>query len=161
MHFRLHTNYFLLPWKIPKKLAVDQCSSITKSSIYILNMSIRPFTTRVDGPEIGHLGLIEVSIMFYICTYCVFILFSRIGKKLLSVAQIWTNLPKPTIATQMQHVVAVRSIACCTCHIYARFLWPIQQTATPLIPHMAVYSEIHYFGSDFHARCNGFHTGYR
>ncbi len=34
--FRLHTNYILLPWKrFLQKLADDQCSSITKSSIYI------------------------------------------------------------------------------------------------------------------------------
>ncbi len=51
---RLHTNYFLLPWKIPEEIADDHCSSITKHSIYHLKlMSIQPFTMGVDSPEIG------------------------------------------------------------------------------------------------------------
>ncbi len=54
-----------------KKLADDQCSSITKGSVYhIKHIYIQPFTTVVDWPEIW--CLMEVSTMFYICRYCVF-----------------------------------------------------------------------------------------
>ncbi len=54
-----------------KKLADDQCSSITKGSIYhIKHMYIHHFTTVVDWLENWH--LMEVSTMFYICRYCVF-----------------------------------------------------------------------------------------
>ena len=54
-----------------KKLADDQCSSITEGIIYHIkhNVSIQPFTIEIDWPEIGH--LMEVSIMFDIYTYCV------------------------------------------------------------------------------------------
>ncbi len=59
-----------------KKLADDQCSSITKGSIYhIKYMYIHPFTIVVNWPEIG--GLMEVSTMFYICRYCVFTWWGR------------------------------------------------------------------------------------
>ena len=34
VHFRLCTNYFLLPWKIPEELADYLGCSITKGSIY-------------------------------------------------------------------------------------------------------------------------------
>ncbi len=34
LHFRLHANYFLLPGRFLKKLADDQCTFITKGSIY-------------------------------------------------------------------------------------------------------------------------------
>ena len=51
-----------------KKLADDQCSSITKGSIYhIKHMYTQPFTTVVDWPEIW--WLMEVSTMFYIWRY--------------------------------------------------------------------------------------------
>ncbi len=54
-----------------KKLVDDQCSSITKCSIYHINhMYLQHFTTVVDWPEIG--CSMEVSTMFYICRYCVF-----------------------------------------------------------------------------------------
>ena len=36
LHFRFNANYFLLPWKVPEKLAADQCSSITKGCIYCI-----------------------------------------------------------------------------------------------------------------------------
>ena len=63
---RYHASYFLLL----KKLADDQCSSITKGSIYHINhMNIQPFITVVDWPETW--CLMEVSAMFYICRYCV------------------------------------------------------------------------------------------
>ncbi len=71
VHLRLHTNYFLWTWRFLKKLTDDQCSSITKGSIYhIKHRSIQPFSMGVDWPEIVH--LMEVSIMFNICTYCIF-----------------------------------------------------------------------------------------
>ena len=63
------TSFYL--GRFLKKLADDQCSSITKGSIYHINhMYIQPFTTVVDWPEIRCLR--EVSAMFYICRYCVF-----------------------------------------------------------------------------------------
>ncbi len=58
-----------------KKLADDQYSSISKGSIYyIKHTSIEPFAMGMGWPEINH--LMEVSIMFDICTYCVFTLYS-------------------------------------------------------------------------------------
>ncbi len=42
-------------------------------------MSIQILTMGVDLPEIGH--LMEVSTMFYTCTYCVFTLYGRIGNE--------------------------------------------------------------------------------
>ena len=59
--------------KFLKKLVDDQCSSITKGSIYyIKHMCIQLF------------GLIRclmgVSTMFYICTYCVFTWWGRIDQ---------------------------------------------------------------------------------
>ncbi len=66
----METTFFYLG-RFLKKLADDQCTSITKCSIYhINNMYIHPFTTVVDWPEIW--CLMEVSTMFYICRYCVF-----------------------------------------------------------------------------------------
>ncbi len=51
-----------------KELADDQCSSITKGSIYNMNhMSIQSFTVEVDWAEIGR--LMDVSIVFDICTF--------------------------------------------------------------------------------------------
>ncbi len=45
------------------KLPDDQCSSMTKGSIYYINhMYIQPFTAVVDQPEIG--CLMEVSTTF-------------------------------------------------------------------------------------------------
>ena len=76
VHFRLHTNYFLLPWKILKKLVDDQWSSITKGSIYhIYHYVHTTFYHWMDWPEIGCFNG-SISIMFDICTYCVFILYS-------------------------------------------------------------------------------------
>ncbi len=66
----MQTTFFYLG-RFLTKLADDQCSSITKGSIYhIKHMYIHPFTTVVDWLEIG--SLMEVSAMFYICRYCVF-----------------------------------------------------------------------------------------
>ncbi len=62
--------------KLLKKLADDQCSSITKGSIYhIKHRYIQPFSMEVDLPEIW--SLMEVSTMFYTCTYCVITLCTR------------------------------------------------------------------------------------
>ncbi len=61
-----------------KKLADDQCFSITKGSIYyIKHMYIQPnlFTTVVDWPEIWR--WMEVSTMFHVFRYCVFTWYGR------------------------------------------------------------------------------------
>ena len=61
----MQTTFFYLE-RFLKKLADDQCSSITKGSSYhIKHMYIQPFTKLVDWPEIG--CLMEVSTMLYIC----------------------------------------------------------------------------------------------
>ncbi len=54
VHFRLHINYtFFYLEKFLKKLADNQCPTITKGSIYhIKHMSIQPFTKLVEGPDI-------------------------------------------------------------------------------------------------------------
>ncbi len=77
LHFRFYANYFLLPWKFLKKLTDNQCSSITKDSIYHImkHMYIQPFTIVVDWPDIG--CLMEVSTMSYNCRYCVFTWWGR------------------------------------------------------------------------------------
>ncbi len=55
----MQTSFFYLG-RFLKKLGDDQCSSITKGSIYhIRHMYIHPFTTVIDFPEIG--CLMEVS----------------------------------------------------------------------------------------------------
>ena len=80
MHLRSHIVYFLLLWKILKKLADHQCSSITKGCIYYIKHmyiqnSRQHFSIEVDWPEIW--CLMAVSTMFHICTYCVFTLWDR------------------------------------------------------------------------------------
>ena len=66
----MHNTSFYLE-RFQEKLADDQCSSITEGSIYhVSHVYIQPFTTVVDWPEI--VCLMEVSIMFNICRYCVF-----------------------------------------------------------------------------------------
>ena len=60
-----------------EKLAVDQCSSIIKGSIYhTKQISIHLFIMGVDWPEIR--CLMEVSVMFDICKYCIFTLYGRL-----------------------------------------------------------------------------------
>ncbi len=50
LYFRFHANYFLIRLKILRKLADNQCSSITKGSIYhIKNMYIQLFDGRTNG----------------------------------------------------------------------------------------------------------------
>ncbi len=45
---QIHANYFLLTWKLLKKLADDLCSSISKGNIYhIKQLYIQHFTTVV------------------------------------------------------------------------------------------------------------------
>ena len=71
VHFNLHTNYFLLPWKIPEGISRPSMLFQYEGSIYhIKHMSIQPFTMGVDQHEIG--CLMEVSVMFDICTYTAF-----------------------------------------------------------------------------------------
>ena len=72
----IQTTFFYLG-RLMKKLADDQCSSITNGSISsIPNMYIQPSTTVVDWPEIRY--LMEVSTMVYICRYCVFTWWDKI-----------------------------------------------------------------------------------
>ena len=67
----MQTTFFYLERHL-KKLADDQCSLRTKGSIYhTKHMYIQSFTTVLDWAEIW--CLMEVSTMFYICRYCVFI----------------------------------------------------------------------------------------
>ncbi len=55
VHFRSHAEYFLLPWKFLKKLADNQCCSITKNSIYyVKHMYIQPFSMEVHWLDIWH-----------------------------------------------------------------------------------------------------------
>ena len=81
VHFRWHTNYFLLPWKdISNHISRQSMLLISKGSTYHVRhydvqLSIQPFTMEVDWPKIG--CLMEVSIMFDICTYCIFTLYRR------------------------------------------------------------------------------------
>ncbi len=76
VYFRLHTIYYLCLGKFLKKLADEQCSSVTKGSIYhIKHVSIQPFTMGVDWVEIE--CLMEVSLKFDICTYCIITLHRR------------------------------------------------------------------------------------
>ncbi len=66
----MQTTFFYLE-RFLKKLAGDQCSSITKGSIFLIkHMYIQPFTTVVDWPKTE--CWMEVSTMFYICRYFVF-----------------------------------------------------------------------------------------
>ena len=75
----MQSTFFCLG-KFLKKLADSQCSSITKGSIYyIKHMYIQPFSMEVDWPEIW--CLMEVSTVFYICTYCIFTLRGSVVQK--------------------------------------------------------------------------------
>ncbi len=75
LHFRFHATIHCLD-RFLKKLADDQCSSITIKSINCIKQNnIQPFTTVVDWPEIWR--LMEVSTMFYVCRYCVFTWYGR------------------------------------------------------------------------------------
>ncbi len=66
------------PGRVLKKLADDQCSSITNGSTYHSNqVYIQLLTMGVDWPKIG--CQMEVSIVFAICTYCIFTLYGRMG----------------------------------------------------------------------------------
>ena len=78
LHFRLHANYFLLPWKIPAEIS-------RRPMLFNNERQYLPCQTYVDTTfydvrdwhEIGR--LIEVSTLFYICTYCVFTLYGSIA----------------------------------------------------------------------------------
>ena len=83
----MQATFFYLG-KFLKKLADDQCSSISKSSIYyIKHRHIQSFSMGVDLPEIG--CLMEVSTMFYICTYCVFTWWGRGLEKCITAIPLW------------------------------------------------------------------------
>ncbi len=70
----MQTTFIYLGWFL-KKLADDQCSSITKGSIYHMKpMYIQSFSMEMDWSEI--LCLMEVYTMFYVCIYCVFTWYS-------------------------------------------------------------------------------------
>ncbi len=67
----------LLSFGLEDLLADDQCSLITKDSIYhIKHMSIQTFTMGMDWPDIA--SLMEVSIMFTVCRYSDFTWYGRI-----------------------------------------------------------------------------------
>ncbi len=73
----IRTTFFYL-WRSLKKLADDNTLQHLKvvSTIIIKHMNIKSFTMDVDWPEIESLCLMEVSLMFDICTYLVFTLYS-------------------------------------------------------------------------------------
>ena len=67
-------DYILYTFFYLKKVADDHCSSITKkevSTIYIKLMSIQPFTTRVDWPEIVNGSIYYRSYLHILCFYFV------------------------------------------------------------------------------------------
>ncbi len=73
LDFRLHANYFLLPWKIPEEIRwsmLFSASSITKK--YNVHTT---FYHSSGLPEIWL--LMEVSSKFHIWTFCVFTLWGR------------------------------------------------------------------------------------
>ncbi len=74
LHFNfMQTTFFYLE-RFLKKLAEDQCSFITKGSIYhIKHMYIQPFTTVVDWPEIGYFNgsIYYVLYLQILCFYLV------------------------------------------------------------------------------------------
>ena len=75
VHFRLHTTYFLLLRKIPEELADDQCSSITKGSIYhIKHISIQPFTTGLNWYNKQEIILVKGLNWAKIACYCKYLL---------------------------------------------------------------------------------------
>ena len=82
LHFRLHANYtFFYLKSFQKKLADDQCFSITKRSIYhTKHMYKQPFTTVVDWSEMWR--VMEVSTEFCISRYCVFTWYGRLSANL-------------------------------------------------------------------------------
>ncbi len=98
VHFRLHTKYFLLPWKIPEEISRQSRlfhNKMAKWSIYYMkHINIQPSSMEVDWPEIG--CLMEVSTMFYICTYCIFTLWAgyslAILISLLSSERTWVQI---------------------------------------------------------------------
>ncbi len=67
----------MLPKRSLKKLADDQCSSVTKGNIWHIKHYVHTTSRERNNFEIGR--LIKISIMFNICTYCVFTLYGRIG----------------------------------------------------------------------------------
>ncbi len=78
VHFRIHTNYFLLPWKITEEISRQSVLFNNSKAVptIIKHMSIQPFTMGVDWSEI--VCQMAVSVMFHICTYYVFALYDRI-----------------------------------------------------------------------------------
>ena len=82
MHFRSHTEYFLLPWKIPEEISrwLMFYHNYKGSIYYTKHMYIQPFSIEVDWPEIW--CLMKISTMFYICTYCIFTLWGSSGQVL-------------------------------------------------------------------------------
>ena len=72
-------------------LADDHRSSITKGSIYhTKHIPIYPFIMRVDWPEIQL--LMEISVMFDICTYCIFTSYGTIIKGFFSAHTSYSSL---------------------------------------------------------------------
>ncbi len=66
LHFQSHAEYFLSPWKI-HELVDNQCSSITKDSIFYIKCMCKLLAWKwID--QIFDVKM-EISAMFYICTY--------------------------------------------------------------------------------------------
>ena len=76
----IQTTFFSC-WRFIKKLAENQCSSITKGNIYHIKHIHTTFTMVVDWPEIE--CSMEVFTMFDICTYFLFALYCTTYCKLL------------------------------------------------------------------------------
>ncbi len=64
LHFRLHANYFPLPWKIPEDFLSKRSVFVNnlRHIYHIKHMSIQPFTMGMDWCENGR--VMDVSIMF-------------------------------------------------------------------------------------------------
>ena len=68
MHFRFHAYYFLLPWKIS-----TQSGRRTINALPLLIKGSNYHTKHISIQNLPQLSRnLEISTMFYICTYCFF-----------------------------------------------------------------------------------------
>ena len=82
------------------KLADDQCSSITKDSIYyVKHMYIQPFSMEMDWPEM------EVSAMFHSCRYCIYTWYGRLNPSFFRAGHIYcVDIFQVTSLIKIQHM---------------------------------------------------------
>ncbi len=74
-HFRLHTNYFLFPWKIPQEIS-RRSMLINYWRQYLPHQTyVHTSFHRGSGLTWNRTCNISISIIFDICTYCVFTLY--------------------------------------------------------------------------------------